>query len=152
MERTNMDEPIVEITHVAEFSASHRLHNPTLSDAENRELYGICNSPNGHGHNYVVEVSVRGPVPDGTGMVMDLNRLSRLIDQRLIQPVEHLHLNFDVPFLEGVIPTAENVAVAFWRELEPSLALFRGARLSRIRVRESRKNYVDYHGPKERHS
>ena len=143
-----MAEPIVEITHVQEFSASHRLHNPALSDAENRELYGICNNPNGHGHNYVVEVSVRGPVPDGTGMVMDLNRLSRLIVERLIDPVEHKHLNFDVPFLEGVIPTAENVAVAFWRELEPALAPFRGARLSRIRVRESRMNYVDYYGPR----
>ena len=144
-----MAEPIVEITHVQEFSASHRLHNPALSDAENRELYGICNNPNGHGHNYVVEVSVRGPVPDGTGMVMDLNRLSRLIVERLIDPVEHKHLNFDVPFLEGVIPTAENVAVAFWRELEPALAPFRGARLSRIRVRESRMNFVDYVGPQE---
>jgi 6-pyruvoyl-tetrahydropterin synthase len=144
-----MSEPIVEITHVQEFSASHRLHNPALSEAENRELYGICNNPNGHGHNYVVEVSVRGPVPDGTGMVMDLNRLSRLIVERLIEPVEHKHLNFDVPFLEGVIPTAENVAVAFWRELEPGLAPFRGARLSRVRVRESRMNYVDYTGPLE---
>lgn len=142
-----MSDPIVEITHVQEFSASHRLHNPALSDAQNRELYGICNNPNGHGHNYAVEVSVRGPVPDGTGMVMDLNRLSRLIVERLIEPVEHKHLNFDVPFLEGVIPTAENVAVAFWRELEPALAPFRGARLSRIRVRESRMNYVDYRGP-----
>ncbi|HVS17853.1 MAG TPA: 6-carboxytetrahydropterin synthase [Planctomycetota bacterium] len=144
-----MSDPIVEITHVQEFSASHRLHNPALSDAQNRELYGICNNPNGHGHNYAVEVSVRGPVPDGTGMVMDLNRLSRLIVERLIEPVEHKHLNFDVPFLEGVIPTAENVAVAFWRELEPALAPFRGARLSRIRVRESRMNYVDYFGPQE---
>jgi len=82
-------------------------------------------------------------------MVMDLNRLSRLIVERLIDPVEHKHLNFDVPFLEGVIPTAENVAVAFWRELEPALAPFRGARLSRIRVRESRMNFVDYVGPQE---
>jgi 6-pyruvoyltetrahydropterin/6-carboxytetrahydropterin synthase len=145
-----MDEPIVEITHVAEFSASHRLHNPALSAAENRELYGICNNENGHGHNYVVEVSVRGPVGDGTGMVMDLNRLSRLIDQHLIQPVEHRHLNFDVAFLAGVIPTAENVAVAFWREFEPALAPFPGARLTRIRVSESRRNHVDYHGPQER--
>ena len=142
-----MSEPIVEITHVQEFSASHRLHNPSLSDEQNRELYGICNKPNGHGQNYVVEVSVRGPVPDGTGMVMDLNRLSRLIVERLITPVEHRHLNFDVPFLEGVIPTAENVAVAFWRELEPGLADYRGAQLTRVRVRESRMNYVDYHGP-----
>jgi 6-pyruvoyltetrahydropterin/6-carboxytetrahydropterin synthase len=142
-----MSEPSVEITHVLEFSASHRLHSPQLSDEENRELYGICNNPNGHGHNYVVEVTVRGPVPDGTGMVMDLNRLQRLILERLIEPVEHKHLNFDVPFLEGTITTAENVAVVFWRVLEPGLEAFRGARLHRVRVRESRMNYVDYYGP-----
>jgi len=138
---------IVEITRREEFSASHRLHDPDLSDEENRALYGICNNPNGHGHNYEVEVTVRGPVPDGTGMVMDLNRLQRLILERLIEPVEHKHLNFDVPFLEGTITTAENVAVAFWRELEPGLEPFRGARLQRIRVRESRMNFVDYYGP-----
>jgi 6-pyruvoyltetrahydropterin/6-carboxytetrahydropterin synthase len=144
-----MSEPVVEITHVQEFSASHRLHNPELSDDENRELYGICNNPNGHGHNYVVEVTVRGPVPDGTGMVMDLNRLQRLIQQRLIEPVEHKHLNFDVPFLQGRITTAENVAVAFWDELQPGLAPFRGAELFRIRVRESRMNFVDFYGPRD---
>ena len=143
-----MTEPIVEITHVQEFSASHRLHNSELSDAENRELYGICNNPNGHGHNYVVEVTVRGPVPDGTGMVMDLNRLQCLIQDRLIAPVEHKHLNHDVSFLRSTITTAENVAVAFWRELEPGLAPYRGAELYRIRVRESRMNYVDYYGPR----
>jgi 6-pyruvoyltetrahydropterin/6-carboxytetrahydropterin synthase len=143
-----MSEPVALITHVQEFSASHRLHNPELSEAENRELYGICNNPNGHGHNYVVEVTVRGPVPGGTGMVMDLNRLSRLVVERLIAPVDHKHLNHDVGFLEGVIPTAENVAVAFWRELEPGLAAYRGASLWRVRLRESRMNYVDYYGPK----
>jgi 6-pyruvoyltetrahydropterin/6-carboxytetrahydropterin synthase len=147
-----MSEPTVEITHRQEFSASHRLHNPALSDEENRELYGLCNNLNGHGHNYVVEVTVRGPVPTGTGMVMDLNRLQALVLRRLIAPVDHKHLNHDVPFLEGVIPTAENVAVAFWRELETSLGAFPGCSLHRIRVRESRMNFVDYHGTRERGS
>jgi 6-pyruvoyltetrahydropterin/6-carboxytetrahydropterin synthase len=147
-----MSEPTVEITHRQEFSASHRLHNPALSDEENRELYGICNNLNGHGHNYVVEVTVRGPVPRGTGMVMDLNRLQALVLRQLIAPVDHKHLNHDVPFLEGVIPTAENVAVAFWRELEPSLGAFPGCSLHRIRVCESRMNFVDYHGTPERGS
>ena len=92
-----------------------------MSDEENARVFGKCNNPNGHGHNYVVEVTVRGPVGGGTGMVMDLNRLSVLIQERLIAPVEHRHLNFDVPFLAGVNPTAENVAVAFWKLLEPAL-------------------------------
>jgi len=143
-----MNRPIVSITRREEFSASHRLHNPALSADENRELYGICNNPNGHGHNYVLEISVRGPVPDGTGMVMDLNRLQRLVLERLIAPVEHKHLNHDVPFLEGVIPTAENVAVVFWSELAPALSEFPGAELSRVRLRESRMNFVDYYGPR----
>jgi 6-pyruvoyltetrahydropterin/6-carboxytetrahydropterin synthase len=79
---------------------------------------------------------------------MDLNRLQLLIQESLIAPVEHKHLNFDVPFLEGTITTAENVAVAFWRELEPGLEPYPGAELHRIRVRESRMNHVDYYGPR----
>lgn len=141
-----MPRPIVEITRREEFSAAHRLHNPALSDAENRELYGVCNNANGHGHNYAFEVTVRGPVPDGTGMVMDLNRLMVLLRREIVDVVDHKHLNHDVPFLAGVIPTAENVAVAFWRRLAPHVARFDGARLHRIRVWESRANFVDYHG------
>lgn len=137
---------MLEITHVQEFAASHRLHDPALTDAENRELYGICNSANGHGHNWVVEVTVRGTGPVRHGMVMDLNRLSVLIRERIVDRVDHLHLNFDVPFLEGVIPTAENVAIAFWGELEAGVAAHPGCRLHRVRVRESRFNYVDYYG------
>jgi len=116
-----MSEPHVEITRREEFSAAHRLHNPELSEEENRRLYGICNNPNGHGHNYAVEVTVRGPIAASTGMVMDLNRLMILLREELISQVDHRHLNHDVPFLEGVIPTAENVAVAFWNVLEPRL-------------------------------
>lgn len=142
-----MPQTILEITHVQEFSASHRLHNPSWSDAENKRLYGICNNANGHGHNWVVEVTVRGELPADTGMVMDLNRLRSIVLEKLIAPVDHKHLNYDVPFMEGLIPTAENVSVAFWRELEPSLKAFTGCQLHRIRVRESRNNFVDYYGP-----
>lgn len=142
-----MTHPILSITHVQEFAASHRLHSPELSDEENRELYGICNNPNGHGHNWVVEVTVRGPAPRGTGMVMDLNRLRTIVMERIVEPVDHKHMNYDVPFLEGLIPTAESVAVAFWSQIEPSLEPFEGCRLHRIIVRESRNNYVEYYGP-----
>jgi 6-pyruvoyltetrahydropterin/6-carboxytetrahydropterin synthase len=140
-----------EITHVQEFAASHRLHDPALSDEENRRLYGICNSVNGHGHNWVVEVTVRGGV-QRSGMVMDLNRLKSIVMEKLVLPVDHLHMNHDVAFLAGVIPTAENVAIAFWGEIEPCLKDFEGCRLHRIRVRESRNNYVDYMGPSPRPS
>ncbi len=77
-----MSEHHVEITRMEEFSAAHRLHNPALSDEENRRLYGVCNNPNGHGHNYAFEVTVRGSVPRATGMVMDLNRLMVVLRRR----------------------------------------------------------------------
>jgi 6-pyruvoyltetrahydropterin/6-carboxytetrahydropterin synthase len=141
-----MSEPYVEITRREEFSASHRLHNPALGEEENRRLYGPCNNPNGHGHNYAVEVTVRGPVPAPTGMVIDLNRLMVIVREELIAEVDHKHLNHDVAFLEDVIPTAENVAVAFWGRLEPRLKGFAGCRLHRVRVYESRNNFVDYLG------
>lgn len=140
-----MSEPVVEITRREEFSAAHRLHDPTLSDAENRALYGVCNNPRGHGHNYAFEVTVRGVVPSN-GMVMDLNRLMVLLREEIVSQVDHKHLNHDVPWLADVNPTAENVAVAFWSRLEPRLRGFEGCRLHRIRVYESRNNFVDYLG------
>ncbi len=140
-----MAPPIVEITHRLEFSAAHRLDCPELSSEQNRELYGPCNTR--HGHNYELEVSVRGPVDARTGMVLDLNRLSRFVQERVIAKIDHRDLNEHVPFLSGIVPTAENVAVAIWRELEPLLRDYPGCRLSRIRVHESRSNMVEYTGP-----
>jgi 6-pyruvoyltetrahydropterin/6-carboxytetrahydropterin synthase len=141
-----MSEPFVEITRLEEFCAAHRLHNPSFSAEENRRLYGVCNNPNGHGHNYAFEVTVRGPVPRDTGMVFDLNRLMVLLREEIVSQVDHKHLNHDVPWLAGVVPTAENVAIAFWKRLEPHLARFEGCKLARVRVYESRNNFVDFHG------
>jgi 6-pyruvoyltetrahydropterin/6-carboxytetrahydropterin synthase len=142
-----MPSPIVEITHCQEFSASHRLHNPALSDEENQRLFGPCNNPHGHGHNYVVEVTLRGEVPTETGMVMDLNVLSGIVHEKIFSRVDHRHLNHDVPFLSGLITTAENVAVAFWAEIQASLTDFPGCKLHRVRVRESANNSAEYYGP-----
>src|SRR5688500_1004902 len=80
-------QPFVEITRREEFSAAHRLHNPALSDDENRRLYGVCNNANGHGHNYAFEVTVRGPVPSATGMVLDLNRLMVILREEIVGAV-----------------------------------------------------------------
>ena len=139
---------IVEITRREEFSASHRLHDPELSDEENRELYGICNNPNGHGHNYEFEVTVRGEVPR-SGMVMNLTDLMRILGEDVLSRVDHKHLNHDVPFLEGVIPTAENIAIALWDLIEPELRPYEGCRLHKIKLWESRSNAVEYRGPTE---
>jgi 6-pyruvoyltetrahydropterin/6-carboxytetrahydropterin synthase len=138
--------PVVEITRLEEFSASHRLHDPRLSDEENRRLYGICNNPNGHGHNYELEVTVRGPV-QGSGMVMNLVDLMRILEERVLPDVDHKHLNHDVDFLKDVIPTAENIAVALWDRIEPELGPFEDCRLRRIKLWESRSNSVVYEGP-----
>ena len=140
-----MNPPTVEITHREAFAAAHQLASPELSEAENRELYGPCATL--HGHNYEVEVSVRGRVAPSTGMVMDLNRLMQLMRTELLEAVDHKNLNTDVPFLEGVVPTAENLAVAFWGRLAPRLESTSGCRLYRIRVLESRWNRADYYGP-----
>ena len=139
-------EPVVAITHRIEFSASHVLRNPAFSDAENERVFGIC--ANLHGHNYAVEVTVLGPVPDDTGMVLDLKVLGDLMNERIFRFVDHKDLNTQVPFLAGTIPTAEVLAVRFWGQLEPELRAFERCRLHRIRVYESRNNLVDYWGPR----
>jgi 6-pyruvoyltetrahydropterin/6-carboxytetrahydropterin synthase len=138
-----MSYPLVEITRRESFAAAHRLHDPRLSDEENLRLYGACNTD--HGHNYAVEVTVRGGVP-GSGMVMDLNRLMLILREEIVSQVDHKHLNRDVTFLRGIIPTAENVAVAFWGRIEKRLSEFESCRLHRVRVYESRENFVDFHG------
>lgn len=135
----------LEIVRREEFSASHRLWDPARSPAENERLYGPC--ANRHGHNYAVEVSVRGRLDPTNGMVMNLSDLMRLVREKVVAAVDHRDLNDDVPFLRGSIPTAEVVAVAFWSQLEPEIARFQGCRLHRIRLYESQSNFVDYFGP-----
>lgn len=141
-----MDVPYIEICRREEFCASRRLHNPALSDEENRGLYGVCNNPNGHGHDFVLEVVVGGPVPERTGLVMDFVRLGQLIDELVLQHVDHKHLNLDVDFLAGVNPSSENLVRAFWERLDPSVGAYSGCQLRRIRLYEGRGSYVEYRG------
>jgi 6-pyruvoyltetrahydropterin/6-carboxytetrahydropterin synthase len=135
--------PIVTVTRRLQFNAAHRVHNPALSDEENSRLFGKCNNPNWHGHNYVLEVSVRGPVDDTTGYVLDLARLRDIVRREFIDQVDHRNLNLDVDFMRGVIPTAENIAVTCWRIVSPHVA---PAKLLRIRLWESENNWVEYAG------
>jgi 6-pyruvoyltetrahydropterin/6-carboxytetrahydropterin synthase len=134
---------MVYVTRKEEFSAAHRLFNPTFSDEQNEAIFDKCNNPSGHGHNYIVEVTVAGEPKPGTGYVMDLKKLSRLLHDEVIDKVDHKHLNYDVDFLKGIIPTAENLAIAFWRILFPKIT---EGRLYSVRVYESEKNYVEYRG------
>ncbi|MFN0205131.1 MAG: 6-carboxytetrahydropterin synthase [Planctomycetota bacterium] len=138
---------MITITRRIEFSAAHRLHNPDLSAEENVRLYGVCNNKNGHGHNYAVEVTVRGPVPLKTGMVMDLKELNDILQTAIHVPCDHKHLNHDVAMFEGVIPTAENIAIKFWEVVAAELKRFNGVKLHLVRIIESKNNFVDYFGP-----
>ena len=133
------------ITRRAEFSASHVCRNPALSDEENRALYGAAVNPHGHGHNYVVEVTLAG-VPDATtGMVYDLKRLKEVIRDEVVEPMDHRFLNREVPPFDRVIPTTENIAREIWRRLDPHFATG-AARLHTVRLYETEDLYVDYRG------
>jgi 6-pyruvoyltetrahydropterin/6-carboxytetrahydropterin synthase len=134
---------MVYVTRRAHFSASHRLYNPAWSDERNAAVFGKCNNPNGHGHNYDIEVTVAGPSPADTGMVIDLKKLADIIETEIIERVDHKHVNMDVDFLRGVIPTAENMAIAFWKILDPKIT---EGRLHAIRLYESVNNFVEYRG------
>ncbi len=135
--------PQVTVTRRMTFNAAHRVHNPRLSDEENDAIFGKCNNPNWHGHNYVLEISVTGEVDKRTGYVVDLGALKQRVQAAVIDKVDHRNLNVEVEFMSGIIPTTENVVVACWRVLEPAVA---PNRLSRLRLWETENNYVEYEG------
>jgi len=133
------------ITRKAEFSASHFCRNPQLSDAENRALFGPAANPHGHGHNYMLEVTVEGTPDPVTGMVLDLKRLKEIVNQHVVEVYDHRFLNYEVPPFDRVIPTPENIAIDIWNRLEPRFAGARG-RLHGVRVYETPDLFVDYFG------
>lgn len=126
------------------FSAAHRLCQEGLSDEENRKLYGKCSNPNGHGHNYVLEVSVAGDMDPQTGMVVNFFDVTEAIDHLIFSRVDHRNLNVEVDFMKGLVPTAENMAAKFWELLEPHTGR---ARLHSISLSEGTSNRITYYGP-----
>ena len=135
--------PRVTVTRRLHFNAAHRVHNPALSEDENQRLFGRCNNPNWHGHNYILDVSVEGDIDAETGYVVDLAKLKEIVEREIVSVVDHRNLNLDVPFMADVIPTSENIVVAFWRRLESRVA---PSRLTRIVLWETDNNYVEYRG------
>lgn len=134
---------MIYVTRRAEFSASHYYHNPNFTPEENRRTFGKCNNPLGHGHNYVVEATVGGAVDPATGMVMDLKELKVLLEQEVIQLMDHKLLNKEVPVFAEINPTTENLAVEIWKLIAPKLTQ---GTLHRIRVYESPDLFADYFG------
>ena len=130
---------MVFLTRRATFSASHYYWNPAWSAEKNQQVFGRCANRNGHGHNYTFEVTVAGEPDSVTGFVVDLKWLKDVMERDLISVYDHRHLNLEVPeFAEGkMIPTTENIAIAAWQRLEPSIRAAQGAELSRIRVYET---------------
>jgi 6-pyruvoyltetrahydropterin/6-carboxytetrahydropterin synthase len=122
------------------FAASHRLHTPKLSDAENRRVYGKCDSPYGHGHNYEVEVTLGGKVDPATGMIANLGELDPFVERRVTEAFDHKYLNEEIAEFESVVPTSENICKEIFRRLKE----FPGARVERVRVEETSKNSFEY--------
>lgn len=134
---------MVYLTRRTSFSASHRLWSNQLSEAENYAIYEKCANPNGHGHNYVLEVTLRGAPDPQTGMVMNLTELKHAVSEQIIKWVDHKHLNYDVPWLEGSIPTTEVLVIKFWERL--AQALPRNL-LYEVKLYETENNVASYRG------
>jgi 6-pyruvoyltetrahydropterin/6-carboxytetrahydropterin synthase len=135
--------PIVSITRIVRFNAAHRVYNPAFSDEENSRLFGKCNNPNWHGHNYTLEITVEGEVDPGTGFVVNLADVKRIAEREIVDAIDHKNLNLDVPFMSGTIPSTENLVLACWRVLAPQLA---PARLAKLKLWETENQYVEYDG------
>jgi len=150
---------MVHLTRRYRISAAHRLHNPDLTDEENAHLYGKCNNPRGHGHDYALEVTVCGGVDPTSGMLVDIGLLDEIVQRKVLDRFDHKHLNLDVEDFRTHVPTTENLCLAIYDLLAPCFPLSRGAdtnawpasfgtaaRLERVRVDETRSNFFEYRG------
>lgn len=122
------------------FNAAHRLHNPSWSDEKNQAVFGKCNSPNYHGHNYTLETWVEGPIDPETGYVIDLSELKKIIKEEVEEPFDHRNFNLDVPEFADLNPTAENIAKVIYEKLKPRLKEFKLV----IKLKETENNFVEY--------
>ena len=136
--------PRVTIVRRLHFSAAHRLARPEWSEEENRRVFGDCANPNWHGHNYELEVAVTGPVSPETGYLMDLKELKELATRHVVADLDHRNLNLDVPWLQGIVPSTENLVVAIWERLAPLVPP--PAVLDRLLLRETPRHWVEYSG------
>jgi 6-pyruvoyltetrahydropterin/6-carboxytetrahydropterin synthase len=135
--------PTVTVTRRVHFNAAHRLHNPAWSDEQNRQVFGPCNNPNYHGHNYELDISVEGEVDPQTGYVVDLGVVKRIAEEVVLTALDHKNLNLDVPEFQNRNPTAENIVVVIWDLLHGRLP----GRLVKLVLWETPRNYVEYRGP-----
>lgn len=137
---------MIYVTRKEHFNASHRLHNPDKSDEWNRKIFGKCNNPNWHGHNYVIEVTVAGEPDPETGYVIDLAKLKSIIKEKILDKCDHKNLNLEVSFLDGIIPSSENLCKAFFEELENDVnqAASNKSKLYSVKLFETERNIAEY--------
>ena len=134
---------MILLTRKAEFAAAHFYWNPDWTEEENRRNFGKCSNRQGHGHNYTLEVTIRGEVDPASGFVVDLKHLKDIMEREVLQVFDHHHLNHEVPEFAKLQPTTENIALVIWQRLEGKVP---GARLHRVRVYESPDLFADVYG------
>ena len=134
---------MIYLTRKAEFAASHYYHNPAFTPEENQRVFGKCANLNGHGHNYILEVTVKGEINERTGFVVDLKELKDIMNREVVDAMDHRHLNKEVPEFATAIPTTENIAIVAWKRLQSKIKV---AKLHRVRVYESPDLFADYYG------
>ena len=145
MEKNNMGK--VRVSRKESFNAAHKLYNPAWSKEKNSEVFGLCANENWHGHNFDLIVTIEGEVDAETGFVLDFKKLGALIDQSVIEKLDHKNLNLDVDFMEGKLASSENLIVEIWKILKPGIVnISKYGRLLRLRLYETPRNYVDYYG------
>jgi len=136
---------MIYITRRERFNAAHRLFKPEYSDDQNLQVFGKCSNPNWHGHNYTLFVTVSGDVDPSTGFLVNLKDLSAIIDQRVIEKLDHRNINLEVDFMAGKLASTENLAIGIWNELSGPIAAL-GASMHCIKLYETENNYVEYFG------
>jgi 6-pyruvoyltetrahydropterin/6-carboxytetrahydropterin synthase len=131
------------VTRRERFSAAHRMFNPNFTDEQNLTVFGPCSNPNWHGHNYVLEVVVAGEPNHDTGFVIDIHKLKNIIRENVISKVDHKNLNLDTDFMKGILPSAENIAIAIWHQLVHKIPV---GKLYSVKLYETENNYFEYKG------
>lgn len=134
----------VQLSRKIYFSSAHRYHNPTWSAEKNREIFGPCNNPHGHGHNYELEVTLSGPVDPDTGMVINLTDLDQILKEEIMNPLDHRHLNHEVDYFRENVPTTEAIAIFCWNQIDRALPT--SLKLVKVRLHENSDLFVDYYG------
>ncbi len=138
--------PMIYVTRKEHFNAAHKLARPEWSNEKNEEVFGKCANVNWHGHNFNLYVTVKGEPNELTGFVIDLKVLSKIIREKVTDQLDHKNLNVDVPFMQGIMPSTENLAIAIWKQLEASIVVYQ-CMLHSIKLYETENNFAEYFGP-----